>query len=79
MTPASRLLAAMFVDAGMKTLGDCSDATINRIDFRTLSRTLGGVIRCHTAGLIGEEQALLFARVHCALAALKAHSEGRNV
>lgn len=70
-------LAGKMMDAGSTTIRDCSAVTLDRIDLRSLGRALADVIRCHAAGRIDDEQALLFVRAHWALAALKA-SRGRG-
>jgi len=65
------------MDIGRMTVSDCSTATLDGISLRGLACMLGSVIRCHDAGRISEEEALLFARAHWALAALQAlHSIG---
>jgi hypothetical protein len=65
------------IEAGRTTVSDCSDLTLARIDQREIGRTMAGIIRCLEAGRISEEEAILFARAHWALAALKAlHAEG---
>jgi hypothetical protein len=66
------LLAPEIIAAGRTIVGDCSDAVILGIDARELGRTLGGIMRSHAAGLVSDEEALLYARAHWALAALKA-------
>ena len=72
MNHVADLLALKMIETARTTMVDCGDATLGRIDYREMGRTLAGIIRCHVAGRISEEEALLFARAHWALAALKA-------
>lgn len=65
-------LSGKMMDIGSTTIRDCSSDTLERIDLPGLGRALADVIRCHAAGRIDEEQALLFVRAHWAMAALKA-------
>jgi hypothetical protein len=74
MNDVTDLLVEKIIGAGRATTGDCSGPTVDRIDFPQLTRALTDVMRSYRAGRIGEEEALLFARVHWALAALKAIS-----
>ena len=78
MSNVTDLLAGKIIGAGRSTIAGCCGATVDRIDFRQLGRALAEVMRCYGAGRISEEEALLFARAHWALAALKAAGGGRK-
>lgn len=65
-------LRRKLIKAGRGIVGDCSISIVLSLDTRALAHTLDDVVRCCNAGLIDEDQALLFARVHWALAGLKA-------